>query len=209
MTQQEAGSPMPHTHGARRFDPRHRFEMRFGGWGDGWYDEYGHSSYGGSGYGAFGLEYLSFVTNDLGIGVGLTSLMRATGDFDGWGDAGTAQVTTSIPIVARWYPARRLTRQRSIEPYLTAGIGPVFGVDAIYSDNDPHHWSHDEWESTHVGTTIGGRVGAGVDFRIGHVFTLGLSGAWNWDAGFSHDAWQASRPGGGEFNVVLGWQFGR
>jgi hypothetical protein len=68
---------------------------------------------------------------------------------------------------------------------------------------------HDGAYSTHVGTTIGGRLGGGVDFRLGSVFTLGVAGAWNWDAGFSEDMWRGTRPGGGEFSVVLGWQFGR
>lgn len=205
----EAPAPAPHPHRAGPVDPRHRIEMRLGGWGDGWYDEHGHSSYSGSTQGAFGLEYLNFVRNDLGIGFGLTSLVRGSGTIDGWGDTGTAHVTSGIPIMVRWYPARRLTRQRSVEPYLTTGIGPVFVVDAVHSEGEPYHRSHDEWGSAHVGTTVGGRLGAGVDFRLGHVFTMGVSGAWNWDAGLSNDVWSGSRPGGGEFSVVLGWQFGR
>ena len=103
-----------------------------------------------------------------------------------------------------------MTRTRSVEPYVTAGIGPVFGVDSVYTDDhDAHDWDHDEFGSARVGTTIGGRLGGGVDFRLGLVFTLGVAGAWNWDAGFSDDVWRGPRPGGGEFTVVLGWNFGR
>jgi hypothetical protein len=197
-------------HREQSLDPRHRVEMRFGGWGEGWYDADSHSRYAGSAQVAFGVEYLNFVRNDFGVGVGLTSLVLANGDWDGWDDTGTARVTTSIPVVVRWYPARRATRSRSVEPYLTAGIGPVFGVDAVYTDNHgAHDSSRDEWSSTRVGTTIGGRVGGGVDFRLGHLFTLGMVGAWNWDAGFSDDLWRGDWPSGGEFSVVFGWQFGR
>jgi hypothetical protein len=202
--------PAPHRHRERALDPRHRIEMRIGGWGDGLFADNGHPYYGASAQAAFGLEYLNFVRNDIGVGIGFTSLAAANGDWDVWDDSGTARVTTSIPIVVRWYPIRRLTRSRSVEPYVTAGVGPVFGIDAIYSgDYDPYHWSHDEWGSTHIGTTIGGRAGGGVDFRLGHVFTLGLAGAWNWDAGFPNDLGHGGRPGGGEFSVVFGWQFGR
>jgi hypothetical protein len=203
-----AGHPVP-PHHSHALDPRHRIEARFGGWGNGWYDYGDDWHYAGSAQGAFGVEYLSFVRNDLGIGVGLSSLVRAQGDWEGLVDAGTARVTTSIPVVVRWYPVRRMTRTRSVEPYVTAGIGPVFGVDTVYTDDHgPYDWQHDEFGSARVGATIGGRLGGGVDFRLGSVFTLGVAGAWNWDAGFSDDLWTGPRPGGGEFTVVLGWNFG-
>lgn len=200
-------------HHSRPLDGRHRVEVRFGGWGDGWYDEHGNTwSYSGSAQAAFGLEYLNFVRNDLGIGIAMTSLARADGDWRGWEDGGAGQATFSVPLVVRWYPLRRLTRTRSVEPYVTGGIGPVFGVDAIYTDGyDPRGWDHGHVyvSSTRVGTTFGGRVGGGADFRLGSVFTLGVGGAWNWDTGFSDSMWRGARPGGGEFTVALGWNFGR
>ncbi len=128
--------------------------------------------------------------------VGISSLVSARGDWEGLGDAGSVRATTGIPLVVRWYPVRRMTWTRSVEPYVTAGMGPVFG------------WYHDEFGSARVGTTFGGRLGGGLDFRLGSVFTLGVAGAWNWDAGFSDDFWRGARPGGGEFTVVLGWNFG-
>jgi hypothetical protein len=204
-----AGYPAP-PHQWHALDPRHRIELRFGGWGSGWYDYHDDWSYSGSAQGAFGLEYLNFIRNDLGVGIGISSLVSARGDWEGLGDVGTARVTTSIPVIVRWYPVRRMTRTRSVEPYITTGIGPVFGVDSVYTDDhDSHDGYHDEFGSARVGTTIGGRLGGGVDFRLGSVFTLGVAGAWNWDAGFSDDLWRGARPGGGEFTVVLGWNFGR
>jgi hypothetical protein len=201
--------PAPHHH--RSPDGRHRIEVRFGGWGDGWYHEYGdqHWSYSGSAQAAFGLEYLNFIRNDIGIGLAITTLASANG---GWDDEGAGRALCSIPIVARWYPIRRLTRFRSVEPYATVGIGPVFAVDAVYSsdyDGDPYDWDHDHVSSGRVGTAFGGRIGGGVDFRLGSVFTLGLGGAWNWDTGFSDGMWRGARPSGGEFTVALGWNFGR
>jgi hypothetical protein len=216
LPQPVAPSPSP------ALDARHRIEVRFGGWANGWsgYPDDWHSS--GSAQGAFGLEYLSFVRNDLGIGIAVTGLGRAQGDWDGGHDTGSAQMVSGIPVVVRWYPIRRLTRTRSVEPYVTAGIGPVFGVDTAYVDGhgtpDGHwtndwpwtnDWHNDDLTSTRVATTVGGRVGGGVDFRLGSVFTLGVSGAWNWDAGFPEDLWRGARPNGGEFTVVLGWNFGR
>ncbi len=189
------GYPLP-LHHWYALDPRQRIELRFGGWGSGRYDYHDVWHDTGSAQGAFGLEYLGFIRNDLGVGIGISSLVLARGDWGGV-DLGSARVTTSIPVVVRWYLVRRMTRARSVEPYVTAGVGPVFG------------WYEDDFGSTRVGTTIGGRLGGGVDFRLGPVFTLGVAGAWNWDAGFSDDLWWGARPGGGEFTAVLGWNFGR
>jgi len=191
-------------------DGRHRIEVRFGGWASGSYDgpdEMWDGS--GSVHGAFGLEYLHLVAPDVAVGIGLTGLVRAVDTRQGWDGGGAAQATCGIPIVARWYPVRRLTRVRSVEPFVTAGFGPVFGVDSFYDDgHDPWDWDQGGFESTRVGTTVGGRVGGGVDFRLGSVFTIGVGGAWNWDA-FPDRHWRDGRPGGGEFAVALGWMFGR
>jgi hypothetical protein len=201
--------PAPHHH-PQALDGRHRIEVRFGGWGDGWYDYDETSHYSGTAQAAFGVEYLNFLRNDIGLGVGLTTLARGNGGWDDWDESGTAQAICSIPIVVRWYPIRRVTRSRSVEPYVTAGIGPVFGVNTVYRhDDDPYHWDGDHIATAHVGTTIGGRVGGGVDFRLGSIFSIGVAGAWNWDAGFSEDLWRDSLPHGGEFTVVFGWTFGR
>jgi hypothetical protein len=204
-----AGYPAPR-HRSRALDPRHRIEVRFGGWESGWYDSDDDWHHSGSAQGAFGLEYLNFVRDDLGVGIGIASLVSAREDWEGPVDAEAARATIGIPVVVRWYPARRMTRTRSVEPYVTAGIGPVFGVDSVCTDG---HGSrdrvHDEFEDARVGTAIGGRLGGGVDFRLGSVFTLGVAGAWNWDAGFPDDLWRGARPGGGEFTVVFGWNFGR
>jgi hypothetical protein len=203
-----SGSHVEHPH---EVDARHRIEVRFGGWGDGWYNEHGDSwQYSGSAQGAFGLEYLNFIRNDLGVGLAVTSLARAHGGGHGWDEGGAGEATCSIPVVVRWYPIRRLTRMRSVEPYVTGGIGPVFGVDTVYAtDDDPRHREHDYVSSGRVGTAFGGRIGGGVDFRLGSTFTVGVGGAWNWDTGFHDDLWTGARPGGGEFTVSLGWNFGR
>ncbi len=192
---------------AEPLDARHRVEMRIGAWGDGWFDhdQDWHSS--GTVHGALAVEYLNFVTSDVGIGIGVSSLVRAHGHDWDWTDRGAAQVTTTIPVSARWYPIRRLTRSRSVEPYVTGGVGVVFGVDTVYTD------IHDDWhgdvDRTHVGTAFGGRLGGGMDIRLGSIFTLGVAGAWNWDTGFPSDMWSDGRPSGGEFTLVLGWNFGR
>ncbi len=145
----------------------------------------------------------------------MNSLVRAQGDWDGRHDTGAAQTVTGLPFVVRWYPIRRLTRARSVEPYVTTGIGPVFGVDAAYVDDMTYGGSgrYDRYDGDHtssrVATAVGGRVGGGVDFRLGSVFTLGVSGAWNWDAGFPDDLWRGGAPAAASAPVVLGWNFGR
>jgi hypothetical protein len=193
-------------------DPHHRIEVRFGGWTDGWYgyddrwdDDLGDWRSSGTAQGTFGLEYLSFIRQDFGIGLGLSGLGNATGDWAGWHRSGEVRATVSVPVVARWYPVRRLTPVRALEPYVTAGIGPVFGVDTRgISEIDTRRWRTRDTASTRVATGVGGRVGGGVDLRIGSVFTLGVAGAWNWDAGLPGDHWRGSRPNGGEFAVTMG-----
>jgi hypothetical protein len=206
----EDDRPEPSHHSHPR-DGRHRIELRVGGWTDSWYEGSGDVWGAGSVHGAFGVEYLHLVLPDLAVGIGVSGLVRVVEGGQGWGDGDAAQATVGIPVVARWYPIRRMTRFRSVEPYAVAGIGPVFGVDAFDSDSHgpwgPWDWNRDDFSSTRVGTTIGGRLGGGVDFRLGSVFTIGMSAAWNWDA-FPDAAWWSARPGGGEFSVVLGWVFG-
>jgi hypothetical protein len=200
--------PVPAPH-ALPLDARHRIEMRFGAWGDGWYSHDHHSDYWNTGQAAFGFEYLTFLSPDLGVGVAVTGLGRGEGDWYGWDTAGAAQAICSIPFTVRWYPLRRATRSRAVEPYVTGGIGPVFAVDTISThDYDSYHWD-DSVSTTHVQTAFGGRVGGGVDFRLGSIFTLGFAGAWNWDTGFSETVWKGERPGGGEFTMTFGWNFGR
>jgi hypothetical protein len=196
------GAPSEPHHHQGPIDKRHRIELRFGGWGGYSYDGQVHDV--DSARFAFGLEYLHFIRNDIGIGLAISTLSAVEGAWDDWGDwndTGSARATCSVPIVARWYPARRLTGTRAVEPYLAAGLGPVFGADTVFTEyHGPHGWHETEWSSTRVGTTFGGRLGGGVDVRLGSVFTLGFAGAWNWDA--------SSRPDSGEFTLVLGWNFG-
>jgi hypothetical protein len=68
---------------------------------------------------------------------------------------------------------------------------------------------HRDRTNTRVSMTVGGRVGGGVDIRLGSAFTLGVGGAWNWDAGFPDDFWRGTRPSGGEVSMAFGWTFGR
>lgn len=212
---------------ARALDARHRIEVRFGGWADGWAGDYDDCCYSGSAHGAFGVEYLHFLRNDLGVGMAVTGYGTANGWSYALDGEGTSQALVSLPVVVRWYPVRRLTQVRAVEPYVTAGIGPAFGVNSAWVDyGHPHGWTDwqdwrnwpnwddwDDWDhgvsSTRVSTALGGRIGGGVDFRLGSVFTLGLSGAWNWNTGFADDLWYRPDPSGGEFTVTMGWQFGR
>ncbi len=193
-------------------DRRHRIEVRFGGWTDGWYGyETGWDGHDwgttGEAQGAFGLEYLSFIRNDFAVGLGVSGLANADGRWGGWNQTEQTQATVAIPVVIRWYPVRRVTQVRSVEPYVTAGVGPVFGVDTRVTglDFDEWDWPRHGNASTRVATGAGGRVGGGLDLRVGSRFTMGIAGAWNWDAGLPDDLWRGARPNGGEFTAVLGW----
>jgi hypothetical protein len=199
-TGEAAGLPAP-PNGSRPLDRRHRIELRLGGWGNGGYHD-GRWDNSGPAQAALGFEYLNFVRNDVGVGVGLSTLAR--GDWQVSDDSGAGQATVGIPVVVRWYPLRRVTRTRSVEPYVTGGIGPVFLVHWAYT----HDWEHDTVSRARAEMSVGGRLGGGMDIRLGSIFTIGVAGAWNWDAGFSDSTWQGNRPSGGELSVVFGWAFG-
>jgi len=208
QTGQRAEEPQMRTPGDWSWvEPRHRLEARFGVWRKPHFSfsEPTEDVHIGSADFAFGFEYLRSVTLDLAVGVGTQAFVRGAGesveDGDSWS---SGYATIAIPFVVRWNFARRLTNWRTIEPYLTAGVGPLIRMN----------WTAFEFDDDSTGTadaeaTIGGRVGLGLDVHIGSVWTLGAMAGWNFSEKPDSVTGYGRHDRGGEVAVTMGWVFGR
>jgi hypothetical protein len=152
-----------------------------------------------------GVEYLYYVASDVGVGVSATSLARGVvTSVDHEDGVSSGHATIFVPLVARWNFVRRLTDWRTVDPYVTASVGPVFRVD--WSTTEDRHDSH---TTADTATSIGGRLGLGLDVHLGSVWTLGLVGAWNWSDRSDTVAGYGNRDRGGELAFTMGWEWGR
>jgi hypothetical protein len=161
-----------------------------------------------------GFDYLRLVGRDVAIGVSVSSLVRSDRswtdrDHDGVADdtnerTRSTNSTTFVFGVVKWNFARRLTEWRTLEPYVTGSVGPVF------------RWNQEKVElidddlsyTTDLTTGIGGRVGAGIDIHLGPIFTLGVVGAWNWSTCDDETVGYGSEDRGGEVGVTMGFVWG-
>ena len=161
-----------------------------------------------------GFEYLRYVSRDVAIGVSASSLVLSDTvwtdrDHDGTADddrdrTRTASSTTFVYGVVRWNFARRMTGWRTLEPYVTGSLGPVFR----WNQKKVEIHDDDLDRSTEVITGFGGRVGAGFDIHLGPVFTLGAMGAWNWSTCEDETIGYGSDDRGGEVAVTMGFVWG-
>jgi hypothetical protein len=161
-----------------------------------------------------GFDYLRFIGRDIAIGVSASSLVRSETvwvdrDHDGTADddrdrARTSNSTTLVFGVVRWNFARRLTPWRTLEPYVSGSLGPVFR----WNQKKVEIHDDDLDQSTEVITGFGGRVGAGIDVHLGRVFTLGVVGAWNWSTCEDETIGYGSEDRGGGVAVTMGFDWG-
>jgi hypothetical protein len=161
-----------------------------------------------------GFDYLRFIRRDIAIGVSASSLVRSETvwmdrDHDGTADddrdrTRASNSTTFVYGVVRWNFARRLTTWRTLEPYVTGSLGPVFR----WNQKKVEIYDDDVDQSTEVITGFGGRVGAGIDVHLGRVFTLGVAGAWNWSTCQDETIGYGTEDRGGEVAVTMGFEWG-
>ena len=161
-----------------------------------------------------GFDYLRFVGRDVAIGVSASSLIRSDTvwvdhDHDNTADddherTRKAGSTTFVYGVVRWNFARRLTEWRTLEPYVTGGLGPVFR----WNQHKVEIHDDDKDYSTEVITGLGGRLGAGFDVHLGPVFTLGAVGSWNWSTCEDETVGYGSKDRGGYAAVTMGFVWG-
>jgi len=153
---------------------------------------------------ASGLQYDRFLREDLAITFGVRALastsdvVSTTGTF-----AGTISIV-SLNLGARWNPMKGELHTRAIRPYLAAGLGPVIGASSGASSGIDGAFA-----GSRTRATIGGTVGAGVDFHLGRHFTLGVEGGYQWMADFSDPIGALDNYSGVQFGLNLGWVFGK
>ena len=159
-------------------------------------------------------EYVYFFARDVAIGFSAFSLVRSEAAWtdsndDNFADedkdhTNISRSTTYAFGVVRWNFARRLTEWRTVEPYVTGGVGPVMRSYQKVVQNSGEKLVH-EWQRT---TSFGGRVGAGVDVHLGRIFTLGLVGTWNWSTRPTEDLGYGSEDRGGQVGATMGFNWG-
>jgi hypothetical protein len=159
-------------------------------------------------------EYVHFLARDVALGFSAFSLVRSEAawtdsDHNNFADedkdhTNISKSTTYLFGVVRWNFARRLTESRTVEPYVTGGVGPVIRWNQRIVENSGQERVH-EWQRT---TGFGGRAGAGVDVHLGRIFTLGVVGAWNWSTSPNEDVGYGSGDRGGEVGATMGFNWG-
>jgi hypothetical protein len=165
----------------RSLEGRHRLELRAGFWDAGMQQSFSVTPYRmettrvENVAGAFSYAYWvnDRVATDItlkGMVAGVTSVEWSSGVTD------SAVVLASATFGVRLYP---ISSARSpLRPYITAAVGPFLGVE-----------SHKEINfrvSEYVRTlgTVGGYLGGGVDFQMGHHMMAGIHVGYNVMADF-------------------------
>ena len=180
---------------------RHRIELQAGMWqtaqnndtvniGSGSLDQ------------VIGLNYTHYVSEDLGITVGVQTAGVAMGISSGASGSftGTASLL-AVPVGVRWNPLRARARG-PFRPLLAAKIGPAFGFSQGIFNGD----------TTLVGSysqaTLFTHAGIGFDYFPARSFAIGVNGGYDWMASFARPVGSQRNLSGPEVNFNFGWLFG-
>jgi opacity protein-like surface antigen len=151
-----------------------------------------------------GLQYAHFFGENLAVTVNANVLPLDSGSFvtsDGWFD-GSATVV-ALPIGLRWTPAMKDLRTRWAKPFLAIGVGPVVG-----SLSGSGSTADGAISGSQTYTTIGGHLGAGVDFHLSGRWSIELSGGYNWMLDFARPLRGRRNYAGIDFGASIGRLFG-
>jgi hypothetical protein len=149
-----------------------------------------------------GLRYTRFLQEGLAMTFGIDGLGAASGEsVSAFGVSSGQTAIGAFALGVRWNPAPGWTR--SVKPYVDLSIGPVFGEFSGASVGVG---------GTHAGevveVTVGGLVGAGVDFHVSRGFSLGVSGGYRWMGDFSRPIGARDNYSGFDLTLNIGWLFG-
>jgi hypothetical protein len=106
-------------------------------------------------------------------------------------------------IGARWNPWGRHRSAEAMKPFFAASVGPVLG--ASYGS---HVGNGNLFAGTRADSTVGGHVGAGVDFHVARWLSVGVSGGYNWMLDFGEPVGRRDNYSGPQLGVNIGWLFG-
>jgi outer membrane protein W len=151
-----------------------------------------------------GIELMRFVRDDLAVGVAVHPMLASVdASTSAAGSESNNRVGVGLPLIARYYPLRRFTRRHGLEPYVGAGVGPLFGADVrtVTDTQSP--------ADVGVESTIAGLVQAGADLRIGRFVVMGASASYNWSGRVANRNGSHTRYGGAELSVGIGVMLGK
>jgi hypothetical protein len=151
-----------------------------------------------------GLRYTRFLQESLALTIGVHTLGATSGtSVSAAGVNAGDSVVSAVPLGVRWNPLPGDQRMRAVKPWLDASLGPVIGASSGTSVGARGTYAGDSVE-----VTLGGLVGAGVDFHLSRGFSLGLSGGYQWMDDFSQPVGGRVDYSGFELALNIGWLFG-
>jgi hypothetical protein len=183
---------------------RNRFELRFGMWGVS--DGSAAVTAGldvGNVFG--GLQYTRYLREELAMTFAVQGLAAESGAaVTSQGVFAGESAVAAFPIGVRWNPFRSIRPDDPIKPFVAASIGPVVGAS-----EGGFTGSSGVFAGSRVQATIGGHLGAGVDFHVARSFSIGVNGGYNWMTDFSDPVGVRDNYSGPELGFNLGFLFGR
>ena len=108
-----------------------------------------------------------------------------------------ASSVVPVLIGMRFYLADPIPED-AVRPFLSAAVGPYIGSEA--TNTALSHEAHSE-------SSIGGRVGAGIDFLLSRNFKLGASAGYNAMSGFETPVGARKNYSGGDFSLGVAYVF--
>jgi hypothetical protein len=153
---------------------------------------------------ATGLQYSRFLREDLALTFGARVMASATDTVSSSGAFSGSVSVVSLPLGVRWNPMKGELHARTVKPYLAVGLGPVIGASSGAGTSVDGAFA-----GARTRASVGGTVGAGVDFHLGRHFTLGVEGGYQWMADFSDPIGARDNYSGFQFGVNIGWLFGK
>jgi hypothetical protein len=130
--------------------------------------------------------------------MGESTVVTREGTFSG------SSTLYAIPIGARWFPERMISRSGTTRPFLAAALGPIIG-EAVGSDVIGGKVE----AGGHTETAALAYLGGGVDFHVSRSFALGLGAGYNLMTDFARSVAGHDNYSGFELRVAFGWVFGK
>ena len=181
---------------------RNRLDLRAGMWRAG-----DTTVTGVSDDGLFGLHFTHYITEWTSLTFGVNSISDQVGvSSSSLGQFSGTSAVVSVPVSVRWNPQVLRRLPPAIKPYLSASLGPFIGsttgVFVFRSSGLPSN------TGTNTQVTVGGGLGAGVDFHLARWFSIGVGGGYNW-VSFQRPVGSRTDYSGPDAAVSFGFLFGK
>jgi hypothetical protein len=152
-----------------------------------------------------GMLYTHYLNENLAVTAGFNVLEMGEGTVvTREGTFSGSSTLYAIPIGARWFPERTISRSGTTRPFLAAALGPIIG-EAVGSDvigGTVESGGHTE-------TAALAYLGGGVDFHIGRSWALGVGAGYNLMSDFARPVAGHDNYSGFELRIGFGWVFGK